>query len=132
MKSCECKNMKILKCFWEEGEYDVTNYNTEGRIVSLGTTSVKYNKNYVVGWDTIFCGNGNWFENDPSSFVYSKGSWFCKNDQITFKYKIKFLNGNIRYEKYVMKKINNGYEANGYFCENGAYKEFDKSILIHK
>ena len=131
MKSCECKNMKILKCFWEEGDYDVTNYNAEGRIVSLEEGVVKYNKKNVEAFG-IFCGNGNWFQNDPSKYISAKGNWYCKNNQIIFKYKVKYYNGNIKYVKYVTKKINNGYEAIGYECENGVYKEFDKSILIHK
>lgn len=131
MKSYECKNMRILKCFWKEGEYDATTYNTKGEIISSGTTSVKYNKNNVEAWDSIFCGNGNWFQNDPS-WIYSKGNWFCKNNQIIFKYKIKYNNGEVVYGKYVTKKITNGYEAIGYVCENGVYKELNKSILIHK
>ena len=131
MKSCECKNMRILKCFWEEGNYDVTNYNTEGRIVSLGTTCVKYNKNNVDAWDIIFCGNGKMFSNEPSLIV--RGNWFCDNkNQLSTKFKVIRNNENITYGKYVIKKITNGYEAISYVCENGVYKEYNKSILIHK
>jgi len=131
MKPYECKNMRILKCFWKEGEYDVTNYNADGRIVSLATTSVKYNKNNVDAWDTIYCGNGKMFSNEPSLIV--RGNWFYENNnQHSSKFKVIRNNENITYGKYVIKKITNGYEEIGYVCENGVYKEFDKSILIYK